>query len=135
MDNETQEKAPESDWIIARDGGMWLVGKEVLDGDGWRLSPAFELHVQVEQVGANARINYACQPLLLLPSLDRWRLCSSTNTWPVRGQTNERVIRAAIAQAEQMVLSMRAQMSGLQIAQTMPKTTDGRMGPAVGMRR
>lgn len=109
------------DWVIVRDGGMWLVGKRDLLGPV--LSPVFELTNQVHQAdsGGGILLTYGAQPLMLLASIETWRMTPDANVWPVKGCSAEKHIRDAIERAQGMVQSMRAQQAGLVIAREMPK--------------
>lgn len=141
MSNQANGTATEMnrDWVIARDDGLWLVGRIAHDpeglkpGDGLplRLEPVFELTVQVQpQIDPRTRqpvginINDHAQPLLLMGALaNSWKLSSGANTWPVRGlgSTREKSVRTAIDRAEDMVRQMRAQEAGLVLVSDMPK--------------
>ncbi len=120
---------PEADWVIARDGGLWLVGipcdisgmpREVTPlTPAHHLSPVFELHCQVKQDGARVHIGYAAQPILLL-TIDRWNLAEGCNVWPIRGMSVEKGLRDAIAMGETTAMQMRAASAGIQIAASMP---------------
>lgn len=111
-----QEREP--NWVLARDGGLWLVGD--LDALG-NLSPVYELHVQVQQQGQGMSVNYGAQPLLLIASLDAWTLSAAHNSWPVKGLTVEKHIMSAIERAEGMATAMRAAQAGISVAREMPR--------------
>lgn len=108
-----------ADWVIVRDGGMWLVGKPSVSEPV--LSPVFELTNQVQQTPQGITLNYGAQPLMLLASIDTWRLSPDANVWPVKGCAAEKHIRDAIERAQAMVQAMRAAQAGLVIAREMPK--------------
>lgn len=121
---------PEHDWVICRDGGMWLVGRGPVEkihnyGPPERfrhLEQAFELHCQVQQQpDGRVGVAYIVQPILLMPSIDRWQLTDGANFWPVKGSSVEKHLRDAIARAEQTAVQMRAAQAGIQIAGAMPR--------------
>lgn len=123
----------EADWIVAHDAGKWLVGRPTDDMTTTVLSPVLELHCQTIPLDANGRvcppnqqpagvkINYVAQPLLLITSIDTWRLSPEAQSWPVKGASVEAALRSAIAQGEEQRDHMRAQQAGLTLARTMPK--------------
>lgn len=122
---EIREKA-EREWVIARDGGLWLVG-QLADDDGGTLSPVYEVTCQVtpnvdsmgRQVGAN--IGHNAQPLLLIDTLDSWEFSDAANVWPLKGSSVEKTMRQAIANAAGIVAQMRASRVGLTLATKMPE--------------
>lgn len=135
--NETKAMQTAGEWIIVRDAGLWLVGMPVYERIPiledqpilMGLSPVFELTVNVQpQVDprtgrpSGVVVNDHAQPMLLMGSMTRsWKLSPGANVWPVRGNSREQSIRAAIVRAEEMTRQMRAQDSGLTIAREIPK--------------
>lgn len=137
-----QEKV-EQDWIIAHDQGKWLIGRPtwtlgsgappLLGGTPTKceLQPCFELHMQTIPVDgrgnptqgppAGFKINYVAQPIMLITSLDSWTLSPYANSWPVKGQSVESILRSAVQQAEDQVASMRAQQAGISLARELPQ--------------
>ncbi len=110
----TRETGPE--WVIVRDGGMWLVGQD----HGETLSPVYELHCQTVPQPQGVEIRHIVQPLLLIASLDRWPLGPGAKRWPVAGSSIERQVMDGIANAERMVQQMRAAAVGISLAPAMP---------------
>lgn len=110
---------PSLDLVIARDGGLWLVGRP--NADGLELTPVFELHVQVIQHARGVQFSYGAQPLLLIPSMDKWKLSSSANVWPLKGQSVESQIREAVKNAQAMLVKMRLGAAGIEHATELPK--------------
>lgn len=115
----TNGAAQPADWLIVRDGGMWLLGKRDLLGPV--LSPVFELHCQVQQTPQGVAVTHIAQPIMLIATIDTWRMSPDANTWPVKGCSAEKQIRDALLRAEGVLQSMRAQQAGLVIAREMPK--------------
>lgn len=120
MSNEkTTEKAAETrEWVIVRDGGMWLVGER--GPLGLVLSPVFELTSNMQQTPQGFALTYGAQPMMMLASIDTWRLSPDANQWRVQGCAAEKHIREAIHRAQNLVQTMRAQQAGLVIAREMP---------------
>lgn len=107
------------DWVIVRDNGLWLVGKRDILGPV--LTPVFELRCNAQQTpDGGVMLTYNAVPMLLLASLDTWRLSESANVWPLRGASMEKQIREAIERGQGMVQAMRVQQAGLVLAREMP---------------
>jgi hypothetical protein len=80
--------------VIARDGGMWLIGVKV---DEDHLAPVFELGCNVTRAPGQRgqTVMYGAMPLLLLEDLDSWALSTDAPTWPVKGMSVEQHLRQA----------------------------------------
>ena len=112
-------------WSIILFGGMNLIGK--LDETGM-LSPAYELHTQVQPHPKGLNIVRSVFPVLLLSSISELYFSASL---PPNGyivisikdlsRKEREELKAAVAQCENLVASMRLQDRGILIADKLPK--------------